>query len=245
MSEYALVTGASRGIGRAVVELLVARGRTVIASARDLGALQQLEQRHGDKVIALAQDLTSQPERLIAHAFQIGPVREVVLAAGIARYASFEATTELDLRAQLETNFFAPYLLLQAAARQMQSGAIVVVASTLAFRSAPATSAYGASKAALLSAAKSAALELAPRIRINALAPGVVDTEMVRAPRRALREGEDEADLVAEQLEALRLLHPLGRLGAAEDIAQAALYLLEASWLTGTVLTIDGGLTLS
>jgi 3-oxoacyl-[acyl-carrier protein] reductase len=135
--------------------------------------------------------------------------------------------------------------LLQAAARHMQAGSIVVLASTLAFRSAPTTSAYAASKAALLSAAKSAALELAPRIRVNALAPGVVDTDMVRVPRRALGANEDAAPVLAEQLEALRKLHPLGRLGTAEEVAEAALYLLEASWLTGSVLTIDGGLTLS
>jgi 3-oxoacyl-[acyl-carrier protein] reductase len=245
MSTYALVTGASRGIGRAVVELLVARGRTVIASARDASALAELKQRHGDKVVVLAQDLTVHPERLVEDALEVGTLSEVVLAAGIARYAPLVDTSEVDLRAQLETNFVAPYLLLQAVARRMQTGSIVVIASTLAFRNAPTTSAYAASKAALLSAAKSAALELAPHIRVNALAPGVVDTAMVRVPRRELAAGEDPTEVVAQQLEALRALHPLARLGTPDDIAQAALYLLEASWLTGSVLTIDGGLTLS
>jgi 3-oxoacyl-[acyl-carrier protein] reductase len=245
MSQYALVTGASRGIGRAVVELLVARGRTVIASARDSHKLNELQQRHGDKVIPLARDLTLHPERLVEDACKFGTLSEVVLAAGIARYASFEATAEADLRAQLETNFFAPYRLLQAASQHMQTGSIVVLASTLGFRSAPTTSAYAASKAALISAAKSAALELAPRIRVNTLAPGVVDTDMVRAPRRPPREGEDAAHVIAEQLEELRALHPLGRLGTADEVAEAALYLLEAPWVTGSVLTIDGGLTLA
>lgn len=242
MSEYALVTGASRGIGRAVVECLVASGRKVIASARESAALRELE-REG--VVVLAQDL-SQPhaDALIERAARIGTLSEVVLAAGIARYQSFAEVSEEELRAQLELNFVAPFLLLRALARTMQAGSIVVVASTLAFRSAPTTAAYAASKAALVSAARSAALELAPRVRVNVLAPGVVDTDMIRVPRRELLPGEDRAALIGEQLEALRALHPLGRLGTPEEVAEAVRYLLEAPWLTGSVLTLDGGLTL-
>jgi NAD(P)-dependent dehydrogenase (short-subunit alcohol dehydrogenase family) len=243
---YALVTGASRGIGRAIAELLVARGRHVIASARDSEALRALERAHPQQLIALPHDLaTDGASTLIERASALGALDEVVLAAGIARYAPFVDTSERDLRAQLDINFIAPFLLLQSAAKHMTHGSIVLVASTLAFRAAPATSAYAASKAALLSMAKSAALELAPRLRVNVLAPGVVDTEMVRVPRRSLHEGEDPVSVVAEQLEALRKLHPLGRLGTPEEIAEAALYLLDAKWLTGSVLTIDGGLTLS
>jgi 3-oxoacyl-[acyl-carrier protein] reductase len=234
-----LVTGASRGIGRSVVELLMQRGRHVIASARESPALRTL---HGATI--LPHDLSRDPAALIDQACALGPITEVVLCAGIARYAPLASTSEADLRAQLELNFVAPFLLLQALARTMQSGSVVVVASTLAFRNAPATSAYAASKAALVSAAKSAALELAPRVRVNVLAPGVVDTEMVRVPRRELAPGEDRAGVIAEQLEQLKALHPLGRLGTPEEVAQAALYLLEAPWLTGSVLTLDGGLTL-
>lgn len=244
---HALVTGASRGIGRAIAELLLARGRSVIASARDGALLASLEQAHPGRVTTIPCDL-AQPgaaAKLIERAREVGTLHEVVLAAGIARYAAFADVTEQDLRAQLELNFIAPFTLLQHAGRSMAEGSMVVVASTLAFRTAPTTAAYAASKAALVSAARSAALELAPRVRVNVVAPGVVDTDMVRAPRRALSRGEDAAALVAQQLASLRALHPLGRLGTPEEVAEAVLYLLDARWLTGTVLTIDGGLTVS
>ncbi|HEY6880825.1 MAG TPA: SDR family oxidoreductase [Polyangiales bacterium] len=244
-AQWSLVTGASRGIGRAVVELLLARGRSVIACARESEQLRELAQN--ERVAVLPCDL-AQPgaaQELIERATALGPLRELVLAAGVAQHAAFANVGERALRAQLELNFFAPFFLIQHAAARMERGAIVAIGSTLAFRAAPTTSAYAASKAALLSLVRGAALELAPRIRVNALAPGVVDTAMIRAPRRDPEPGEDPVSVIAEQLEALRALHPLGRLGTPEEVADAVLYLLEAPWLTGSVLTLDGGLTLS
>jgi NAD(P)-dependent dehydrogenase (short-subunit alcohol dehydrogenase family) len=118
---------------------------------------------------------------------------------------------------------------------------MVLVASTLALAPAPLTAAYAASKAALISVARSLAIELGPRgVRVNAVAPGVVDTEMIRAPRP----GEDSAAAVAARLERLRRLHLLGRLGSPVDVAEAVLYLLCAPYVTGTILTLDGGLSL-
>jgi NAD(P)-dependent dehydrogenase (short-subunit alcohol dehydrogenase family) len=72
----------------------------------------------------------------------------------------------------------------------------------------------------------------------------VVDTDMVHVPRRALTENEQRALVVAEQLEQLRAIHPLQRLGSAAEVAEAVLFLLDANWVTGSVLTVDGGLTL-
>jgi 3-oxoacyl-[acyl-carrier protein] reductase len=95
-----------------------------------------------------------------------------------------------------------------------------------------------------VSAVRSFALELAPSVRVNCVAPGVVDTEMVHVPRRPLKDGEQRALVVAEQLEQLREMHPLQRLGSAAEVAEAVLFLLDASWVTGSILTVDGGLTL-
>jgi len=134
-----------------------------------------------------------------------------------------------------------------SAMRARGGGAIVQLASTLGLRPAPDTSAYAASKAALIAATRAFALELAPEVRVNAVAPGVVDTEMVRRLRREPDLGAGrgrEAEAVAQQLEGLARLHPLGRLGTPEEVAKAVLFLLDASWVTGTVLTVDGGLTL-
>ncbi|MDB4977128.1 MAG: 3-oxoacyl-[acyl-carrier protein] reductase [Myxococcaceae bacterium] len=247
----AFVTGASRGIGRAVVELLVSRGRTVVACARDAAALQQLERAHPGRVHGLPVDLTVRGAgvRALDEAERRhGPVSELVLAAGAVQYAALGAIDEQSLRDQLELNFVASFSMLQHAGVQMRArgqGAMVVIASTLARRPAPLTAAYAATKAALVSAAQSCALELAPTVRVNVIAPGVVDTSMVRALRRPLGAGESASEVIAAQLEQLRSLHPLARLGAPLDIAQAALYLLDAPWVTGTVLTVDGGLSLA
>ena len=239
----ALVTGASRGIGRAIVELLVERGRTVVACARDADKLRELERAHPSCVIALPVDLSVRHAATAAleEAEQrVGPLHELVLSAGIVSYQRLGEVDEASLRAQLDLNFVAPYLMLQHAGARMakgEGGAVVAVASTLATHPAEQTSAYAASKAALISLVRSAALELAPKVRVNAITPGVVDTEMVRVKR-------SEASDVDAQLEQLRSLHPLMRLGTPRDVAEAALYLLDASWATGTVLTLDGGLTL-
>jgi 3-oxoacyl-[acyl-carrier protein] reductase len=252
MSEppIALVTGASRGIGRAIVELLLARGRRVVACARDAQALAGLEAAFPEHVTALPIDLTLPGAALWAvdeAVRRTGPLDELVLAAGMVKYAPLGAVTEQALRAQLELNFIASFTMLQHAGVAMRArghGTIVAVASTLAFRAAPSTAAYAASKGALVSAAAAAALELAPQVRVNVVAPGVVDTDMVRVPRRELGPEEHHDNVVDAELEALRVLHPLQRLGRPEDVASAALYLLEAQWVTGTVLTVDGGLSL-
>ncbi len=242
----ALVTGATRGIGAAVLEALVRSGRRVIACARDVERLAALEKAYPGDVVSLAADLAQVDDtsRVAAQALAHGPVDELVCAAGIVRYASVGEVSEADLRAQLEVNFVSPFLLAQslgAAMRARGEGSIVFITSTLASVPAPQTSAYASSKAALTQAARALALELAPSVRVNAVAPGVVDTDMIRVPRT---KGEDDARerIVVSQLDALAKLHPLQRLGCPADVAQAVCFVLDASWMTGSVLTIDGGL---
>lgn len=247
-SKVALVTGASGGIGEAVVERLVVEGRTVLAHGRDRTVLDSLVARHGGKVRALWADLAAAgaAEALFDEAVRAsGQLDELVCAAGIVRYAPVGKVSEADLRAQLEVNFVSAFLLAQRAGLHMKergTGAIVLVASTLGERPAPSTSAYGASKAALIAMARTFALELAPSVRVNVVSPGIVDTPMVRASRdgREL----DQAGVEA-QLKKLAALHPLGRTGTPAEVAQAVSFALEASWMTGSVLTLDGGVSLA
>jgi NAD(P)-dependent dehydrogenase (short-subunit alcohol dehydrogenase family) len=172
---------------------------------------------------------------------------------------------------QLEVDFVAPFVLSQRAAAQMRAaggGVIVNVASTLAFSPAPLTAAYAAAKAALISMTRSLALELAKSgVRVNAVAPGVVDTEMVRVLRddgetvaglgadpvqprspaaveHAAAPAHSDVERIEAQLDGLRALHPLGRLGTPEDVVEAVRYLIGAKFVTGTVLVVDGGLSL-
>jgi NAD(P)-dependent dehydrogenase (short-subunit alcohol dehydrogenase family) len=248
MSErVALVTGATRGIGRAVCDALIASGRRVVATGRDQAQLDELLRVHGARVACLPCDLSQAgawADLLRRIDAQIGPLDELVSSAGVVRYAAVGSAREQDLRAQLELNFVVPYLIAQEVGSAMKKrghGAIVHIASTLGERPAPDTSAYGASKAALINATKAFALELAPVVRVNAVAPGIVDTEMVRVVRAQAPAGQAA---IAEQLAQLASLHPLGRLGTPREVAAAVLFLLDAAWITGSVLTVDGGITL-
>ncbi|MFW6051520.1 MAG: SDR family NAD(P)-dependent oxidoreductase [Myxococcota bacterium] len=248
-----LVTGASRGIGRAVVAALVARRARVVAVARDHKALDSVAAIDPSRVRPLAVDLTDPQGRdgVMERAVELmGGLDGLVNCAGVARHAPVGSIAEEDVRVQVETNLTAPLMLSQAAAlrmrRQRTGGAIVNVASNLALRPAPGAAAYAATKAGLVAVTKGLAAELAEDgIRVNAVAPGVVDTDMARTPRvlpgEHPRAGAARKAQVARQLAELTRLHPLGRLGRPEDVAQAVLYLLDSTWTTGTVLVIDGG----
>jgi NAD(P)-dependent dehydrogenase (short-subunit alcohol dehydrogenase family) len=251
----ALVTGASRGIGRAVARRLHARGAALALSARKLAHLSSVLQETPGSV-ALAAELTSEDEvdALVPRAVEaLAGLDALVHCAGVVRYTPALEITRKELAEQMQVNFSAGFVLSQAAARAMRAagsgGAIVSVASTLATHPAHGTAAYAASKAALLAATRALALELAPAgIRVNAVAPGVIDTEMVRVVRDADREQLDAsaaAERVATQLQVLAALHPLGRLGTADEVAEAIVYLLDARFVTGSVLVVDGGLTLA
>jgi 3-oxoacyl-[acyl-carrier protein] reductase len=242
-----LVTGATGGIGRAVCAALVAAGRRVVATGRDRARLAELARAYGAHVLTVPCDL-SEPgawARLLKQVeTQAGPLDELVSGAGIVRYAAVGGVSEADLRAQLELDFVVPYLISQqlgVAMKKRGRGAIVHIASTLGERPAPETSAYAASKAALINATRAFALELAPEVRVNAVAPGIVETEMVRVLRAP---AADREDALAKQLAGFVALHPLARLGTPEEVASAVLFLLDAAWITGSVLTVDGGLTL-
>ncbi|HJL17309.1 MAG TPA: SDR family oxidoreductase [Sandaracinaceae bacterium LLY-WYZ-13_1] len=251
-----LVTGASRGIGRAVAASLLAEGRRVALLARDEARLAEVAETAPDRAAVLVADLADEAAphaRLIeAAARALGGLDGLVHAAGVAPHAPLAGIHEAHLRVAQALHVRAPLMLTQALAARLRAeeapGSVVFLASTLGVRPAPGTLVYAATKAALINLTRGLALELAPDgVRVNAVAPGVVDTDMVRAPRLApgepAPEGETRERLVAAQLEALRSLHPLGRLGTPEEVAEAVRYLLDAAWATGSVLTLDGGLS--
>lgn len=230
----ALVTGGSRGIGLALVERLLALGYSVNSVSRDGHVPPALLREYGSRVVGVAADLGDVAARANVVAELLGKTLDVlVLSAGIAEYADAVATSDALLEKHLAVNFESGFALVRDLSPQLaKDGAVVVVSSTLAETTAPRTAAYAASKAALLSAMRSFALELGPRgIRVNAISPGIVETDMLSA-----RSLEDQKALLA--------LHPLGHFVSVLDVADAMQYLLESPFVTATNLTLDAGLTL-
>lgn len=241
--KVAIVTGASRGIGLAVAERLVAEGARVVVTARKPDALAEAVQRLGgpEHAVAVAGN-AADPEH-----------REEAVATAIERFGSLDLLVnntginpaygplmdlDLDLaRKTVDTNVVAALGWVQAAHRAWMKGhggSIVNVASVAGVRPAPMISIYGASKAMLISITESLALELGPTIRVNAVAPAVVKTRFATA----LYEGREEETAAP---------YPLKRLGEPEDIGSAVAWLLstDASWVTGQTIVLDGGVTLT
>lgn len=249
-----IVTGATRGIGRATVAAVLERGGRVVAIARDAEALRALETSAAGRIRTVAADLADAiaiPEVAGRAIDAFGSVDGLVNCAGIALYERVGAISFDSIEAQLRVNLVAPLLLSQAFAEHLRGrgGAIVNVSSTLSEHVAQSTMVYAATKAALNTVTKGLALELAPvGVRVNAVLPGGVETDMLRAPR--LRPGEsltaEELDKrVESQLAGLAALHPLGRLGTPEEVAEVIIGVLDQPWQTGSLVTIDGGLSIA
>jgi NAD(P)-dependent dehydrogenase (short-subunit alcohol dehydrogenase family) len=241
-----IVTGATSGMGRATALLFAAEGARVIASGRDEArgrALVDEAASTGGHVEFVAGDvrLPETNQRLVAACVEsFGRVGGIVSCAGMLGLGS---ATQLPIDTWRETmavNLDAVYYLLRSALPQMQGdggGTVVIVGSIAAFKGFPNHAAYCASKAGLLGLVRQVAIDYGPRVRINLLCPGPVDTPLIWSSAAAF---PDPSRAVADVAE--RTL--LKRLGQPEDIARAALFLAsgESSWITGTALTIDGGI---
>ncbi len=240
-----LLTGAAGGIGAAIAHRLHADGCRLALHDRDADGLDRLSaalsgDRPSDRApLLLVDDLvTADPDALVGRAVaSYGRLDALVNNAGIIVLAPALEVARHDFEAVVATNLTATFFLSQAAARAMRAtgGAIVNIASQLAFVGGAGRAPYAASKAALVQLTRTLAIEWAPlRIRANAVAPGPTDTAMTRAR-------------LADPAEAQRLVGrvPLGRAGRPEEVAGAVAYLLgaDAAYVTGTTLRVDGGLT--
>lgn len=231
----ALVTGAGRRVGRSLAVALGARGMHVIvhyhASSSGAEETVRLVTRAGGSGEAMRADLgdTSDAERLVDDAVAArGSLDVLVNSAAVMLRTPLGETTVADWDAMFALNLRAPYFLSQRAAPALRAarGSIVNIADLAALETWPAYVPHGLTKAAVVQMTRGLARVLAPEVRVNAIAPGVV----------LLPEGWSDADA-----ERLRDTTPLGRLGSPEDVAQAMLYLLDAGFVTGEVITVDGG----
>ena len=236
----ALVTGASRGIGRAIAVQLASAGATVVAGARadHAGAVQRQIEEAGGAAVAITLDVTA-PESIGAAARtaldRCGRVDILVNNAGIVRDQLLMRMKAEEWDAVMATNLTAAYRLCQAVLRPMlkqRSGRIVNIASVVGQSGNPGQANYAASKAGLIGFTKSLAQEVASRgITVNVVAPGMIETDMTAA-------------LDERAQAALRERIPMGRLGSPEEVAGVVRFLAsdEASYITGQVIGVNGGM---
>lgn len=244
MKKIALVTGSSRGIGRAIALRLAKEGYDICINyiEREDKALEVKEQLEamGRRAMIYRADVADreQVEAMAAAVKrELGAVSLLVSNAGVAGQCLFQDVSDEMWDRYFNVNVRGAFNCSQAVLPDMiheKQGNIITISSMWGLRGASCEVVYSATKAALIGLSKSLAMELAPSgIRVNCVAPGVVDTDMLSA-------------LPADVMDSLAEMTPMGRLGRPEDIAGAVAFFAseEASFITGQVLTADGGFIL-
>jgi len=235
-----VVTGASSGIGLETARQLAESGAEVCLVARREDALGQAVESLKGSSWSCACDV-SDHQRVSGLADAVtarwGGLDGLVNNAGIAPMATLD-DSDVDLWDHtFAVNVRGPYMLCRAFSSLLKAGsapAVVNISSTLAEKAIPGMAAYNASKAALNQLTRSLALEWAPNVRVNAVMPAVVDTPI-----------HESRGITSDQIAAIGRMHPMGRVGRPEEVASMIVYLLseQASWMTGVVIPVDGGMT--
>ncbi len=243
-----IITGAGAGIGRACCLLFAAEGACVVAVDLDPAALSSVGEevrRTGVQILAIPADVSraEDVERVVAAASEHFPAIHVLFNnAGIVPHGKIHETTESDWDRTMAVNVKSMYLMSHAVVPiflKHGSGVILNTCSATALRSVVDRAAYSASKGAVLALTKSMAIDyVRDGIRVNCLCPGTIDTPSLHQRLAAFADPEEaRKQFVARQ--------PMGRLGTAEEVAKAALFLVsdDARFVTGTAFSIDGGFT--
>ncbi|QXA74094.1 SDR family oxidoreductase [Klebsiella aerogenes] len=239
--KVAVITGGSDGIGLAAAQLFSQEGATVVITGRDQARLGSAGQHGGGKIDAVRSDISvmTDIEQLCAYVkTRYGHVDILFANAGVGRPRLFAQVTEEDFDFTVNTNFKGTFFTVQKITPLMASGSsVILTTSTLDQQGRPYVSVYSATKAAIRSLARSLAAELSDAgIRVNALSPGLIDTDQAR------KVGMSE-EMIKQSNAHLHTLIPMHRSGTADEIARAALFLAsdDSSYVTGSELCVDGG----
>ena len=241
-NKIAVITGGNSGMGYGTAKLLKELGATVIITGRRKEAIEKAANELGVHAILSDQGKIKDIVHLVQEVNDnFGKVDILFINAGISGTSSIELETQENFDNMMNVNFKGVYFTLSKFIPHLNDGAsVVLLSSVLASTISPGLAVYSASKAAVNSLMKTAALELAPRkIRVNAISPGAIDTELFS------KMGMDEAAL-AGMTDYLISLTPIGRIGKPEEIGQLVAFLSsdEASFITVSEHVIDGGSTL-
>jgi len=238
-NKYILVTGASSGIGRAIAIVCSKMGASVIITGRNVTELEKtLSMLEGEGHRSMSADLNSEAD-MENFVTELPNLDGFVSNAGINRRRLCKYIKENDLDLIVKTNLTSPILLTKKLLKikKINSGASLVFTSSIAaYHSSIGDGVYSATKGAIVSYSKVLALELATsQVRVNTIQPGMIRTPLL-----------ENSPLSAEDYEKDEKKYPLGRYGNPEEVAYAAVYLLSdaTSWITGTSLVIDGGISL-
>ena len=246
----ALITGAGSGIGRAAAELFAAEGAAVAVVDLIAEAAEETVAKikaDGGRALALAANIAvaAEVESVVAHAVdELGRLDVLYNNAGVNSAGSVADATEEDWDRCFAVNAKGTFLCSRAAVPHLEDaggGTIVNQGSVAGLVAVPNFAAYCAAKGAVVALTRSMAIDLAGRrIRVNAICPGTVFTPLMEPMLRARGDGDLEAGLAKTVVK-----YPIGRLGTPEEIARVALFLAsdEASFLTGSIVTADGGMT--
>ena len=246
--QVAIITGSSRGIGRAIAERMAEHGARVVISSRKLQACEEVVQainaKHGaGRAVAIAANISSKDDLALLvkqTQQQLGPVDVLVCnAASNPYYGPQAGITDEQFRKILDNNIVANHWLIGMVAPQMierKSGSIIIVSSIGGLRGSPVIGAYCISKAADMQLARNLAVEYGPHnVRVNCIAPGLIKTDFARALW-------EDADMLKERMSTT----PMRRIGEPDEIAGAAVFLASqaGSYVTGQSLVVDGGVTI-
>jgi NAD(P)-dependent dehydrogenase (short-subunit alcohol dehydrogenase family) len=244
-----VVTGSSRGIGRAIAERMAEQGAKVVVSSRNLEPCREvaaaINAKHGDeRAIAIAANISSKEhlQRLVTETTQaFGQIHVLVCnAASNPHYGPMHTISDDQLRKILDNNIVSNHWLITLVAPQMiarKDGSIIIISSIGGLRGSPVIGTYCISKAADMQLARNLAVEFGPHnVRVNCIAPGLIRTDFARA----LWENPEMLQKRNEQT-------PLGRIGEPDEIAGTAILLASqaGSFVTGQTIVVDGGVTIA